>query len=255
MIPGPGASEESHRAPYLSSNPLVTARIAEPSAARRPQSDWLLTLAVLAVAATYIRAIAFTPVEAIQGPAQKIFYVHAPSAWVAFLAFALVAVTGLLYLWLRDERLDRIAESSAEVGVVFTTVVLISGPLWGKPVWGTWWTWDARLTLTLFLWFIYVGYLVLRGAIDDRAMRARYSAVLGALGALLIPFIHLSVYLFRTLHPKPIVLKPDRPSLPDEMLTTLLIAFLAFTVLYIALVRSRYRYATDRDLIEAEERA
>src|SRR5687767_4110826 len=234
---------------------LVTARPIATPAARRPQSDWLLTLAVLAVAGTYIRAIAFTPVEAIQGPAQKIFYVHAPSAWVAFLAFAMVAITGLLYLWLRDERLDRIAESSAEVGVVFTTVVLISGPLWGKPVWGTWWTWDARLTLTLFLWFIYVGYLVLRGAIDDRAMRARYSAVLGALGALLIPFIHLSVYLFRTLHPKPIVLKPDRPSLPDEMLTTLLIAFIAFTVLYVALVRARYRYATDRDLVEVEESA
>ncbi len=233
----------------------VTARTTESSAGRRPQSDWVLTLAILAVAATYIRAIAFTPVEAIQGAAQKIFYVHAPSAWVAFLAFALVAVAGLLYLWLRDERLDRIAESSAEVGVVFTTVVLISGPLWGKPVWGTWWTWDARLTLTLFLWFIYVGYLVLRGAIDDRTMRARYSAVLGALGALLIPFIHLSVYLFRTLHPKPIVLKPDRPSLPGEMLTTLLIAFLAFTLLYIALVRARYRYATDRDLLELEERA
>ena len=233
----------------------VTARspTATPQAAPGPRVDWLLLLAVAAVAATYIRAIAFTPVEAAQGGAQKIFYVHAPAAWVAFLAFALVAVTGLLYLWLRDERLDRVAESSAEVGVVFTTVVLITGPLWGKPVWGTWWTWDARLTLTLFLWFIYVGYLVLRGAIDDRAMRARYASVLGALGALLIPFIHLSVYLFRTLHPRPIVLKPERPSLPGEMLTTLLVAFLAFTLLYIALVRWRYRYATERDLLEMED--
>ena len=233
---------------------IVTAPIPGSAAVRSHRSDWLLTLAILAVAATYARAIFFTPVEALQGPAQKIFYVHAPSAWVAFLAFALVAVAGLLYLWLRDDRLDRIAESSAEVGVVFTTVVLISGPLWGKPVWGTWWTWDARLTLTLFLWFIYVGYLVLRGAIDDRAMRARYASVLGALGALLIPFIHLSVYLFRTLHPQPIVLKPERPSLPGEMLTTLFIAIVAFTLLYIALVRARYRYATERDLIEMEDR-
>jgi len=212
-----------------------------------------MLLAIAGVAATYVRVMFFTPTEALQGAAQKIFYVHAPSAWVAFLAFALVAVAGLLYLWLRDERLDRIAESSAEVGVVFTTVVLVSGPLWGRPVWGTWWTWDARLTLTLFLWFIYVGYLVLRGAVDDRAMRARYASVLGALGALLIPFIHLSVYLFRTLHPRPIVLKPDRPSLPGEMLTTLLIAFLAFTLLYVALLRARYRYATERDLLELED--
>jgi heme exporter protein C len=196
---------------------------------------------------TYIRAIFFTPTEALQGPAQKIFYVHAPSAWVAFLAFGLVGLASVLYLWLREDRLDRVAEASAEVGVVFTTVVLITGPLWGKPVWGTYWTWDARLTLTLFLWFIYVAYLVLRGAVDDHSTRARYSAVLGILGALLVPFIHLSVYLFRTLHPRPIVMKPSAPSLPSEILTTLFIAFAAFTLLYVALLRARYRLAVERD--------
>ncbi len=216
--------------------------------------DWFFALAVVLVAATLVRAIYFTPIEASQGAAQKIFYVHAPSAWVAFLAFGIVAVTSILYLWLKDPRLDLVAESSAEVGVVFTTMVLVSGPLWGKPVWGTWWTWDARLTLTLFLWFIYVGYLVLRGAIDDPSMRARYSAVLGILGALLIPFIHLSVYLFRTLHPMPIVLKPSAPSLPKEMLETLLFAFVSFTVLFLAFLRARYRLAIDRAAREAEER-
>jgi heme exporter protein C len=203
--------------------------------------------ALIAVIATFVRAVFFTPFEAVQGPAQKIFYIHAPAAWVAFLAFGLVAVAGLLYLWLREERLDRIAESSAEVGVVFTTVVLTTGPLWGKPIWGTYWTWDARLTLTLFLWFIYVGYIILRGAIEDRAMRARYSAVLGILGALLIPFIHLSVYLFRTLHPMPIVMKPSSPSLPKEMLETLALAFGSFTLLYAAFLRARYNYAVERD--------
>jgi len=207
----------------------------------------LTVAAVVAVLITYIRAIFFTPYEAVQGPAQKILYVHAPAAWVAFMAFGLVAIASALYLWLREERLDRIAESSAEVGVVFTTVVLTTGPIWGKPIWGAYWTWDARLTLTLFLWFIYVAYLVMRGAIDDPAMRARYSAVLGILGALLIPFIHLSVYLFRTLHPRPILMKPSAPSLPGEMLTTLLLAFAAFTLLYIALLRARYRYAVARD--------
>jgi heme exporter protein C len=207
----------------------------------------LTIAAIAAVAVTYIRAIFFTPLEAIQGPAQKILYIHAPAAWVAFMAFGLVAVASILYLWLREDRLDRIAESSAEVGVVFTTVVLTTGPLWGKPIWGAYWTWDARLTLTLFLWFIYVAYLVMRGALEDRATRARYSAVLGILGALLIPFIHLSVYLFRTLHPQPILMKPSAPSLPGEMLTTLLLAFASFTLLYVAMLRSRYRYAVTRD--------
>lgn len=207
----------------------------------------LTAAAIAAVAITYVRVIFFTPYEAIQGPAQKILYVHAPAAWVAFMAFFVVAVASGLYLWLREERLDRIAESSAEVGVIFTTVVLITGPLWGKPVWGAYWTWDARLTLTLFLWFIYLAYMVLRGAIEDRSMRARYSAVLGILGALLIPFIHLSVYLFRTLHPQPILLKPSAPSLPGEMLATLLLAWAAFMVLYVALLRARYRFAVERD--------
>jgi len=211
----------------------------------------LSAAAFLAVAGTLVRAVFFTPFEAVQGPAQKIFYLHAPAAWVAFLAFGLVALASVLYLWLRDERLDRFAESSAEVGVVFTTVVLITGPLWGKPIWGTYWTWDARLTLTLFLWFIYVGYIVLRRAVDSRQMRARYSAVLGILGALLIPFIHLSVYLFRTLHPMPIVLKPSAPSLPGGMLTTLLLSFLSFTLLYAAFLRVRYRLASERDIAEA----
>ena len=208
--------------------------------------------AIAAVLATFVRAIFFTPLEATQGPAQKILYVHAPAAWVAFMAFGLVGLTSVLYLWLKEERLDRVAESSAEVGVVFTTVVLITGPLWGKPIWGTYWTWDARLTLTLFLWFIYVAYIVLRGAIDDTAMRARYSAVLGILGALLVPFIHLSVYLFRTLHPRPILMKPGAPSLPTEMLITLLLAFASFTLLYVALLRARYRYAVERDAHQPE---
>jgi heme exporter protein C len=222
--------------------------------AERGGFDWLLAAAVLAVAATFIRAIYFTPAEALQGAAQKIFYIHAPSAFIGlYVAFGIVAVAGGLYLWLRDERLDRVAASAAEVGVVFMTVVLITGPMWGKPIWGAWWTWDARLTLTLFLWCVFVGYLILRGAIDDPATRARYSAVLGLLGALLVPFIHLSVYLFRTLHPMPIVLKPSRPSLPPSMLTTFLMACLAFVLLFAALVRVRYRLAVAEDALADEE--
>jgi heme exporter protein C len=210
--------------------------------------SWLDTVAGLAVVGTVVRAAFFTPLEAKQGAAQKIFYIHVPSAWVAFLAFGLVAVASAAFLWLRDPRLDRFAESSAEVGVIFTSVVLITGPLWAKPIWGAYWAWwDVRLVSTLFLWFIYVSYIVLRGAIDAPEMRARYSAVLGILGALLIPFIHLSVYLFATMHPMPIVGKPSAPSLPNEMLLTLFISLVSFTLLYFAFVRSRYRYASERD--------
>lgn len=211
---------------------------------------WLSAVAGAAVVGAVIRAAYFTPLEAKQGAAQKIFYIHVPAAWVAFLAFFLVAVASGVYLWLRDPRLDRFAESSAEVGVVFTTVVLITGPLWAKPIWGTYWAWwDVRLVSTLFLWFIYVSYLVLRGAIDSPDLRARYSAILGILGALLIPFIHLSVYLFATMHPMPIVGKPSKPSLPGEMLTTLMLSLIAFTLLYFAFLQSRYEYGAERDAI------
>jgi heme exporter protein C len=214
------------------------------------KNSWLPVVAGLAVIGTVIRAAFFTPLEAKQGAAQKIFYIHVPAAWVAFLAFGLVAIASGVFLWLRDPRLDRFAESSAEVGVVFTTVVLITGPLWAKPIWGTYWAWwDVRLVSTLFLWFIYVSYIVLRGAIDSPEMRARYSAVLGILGALLIPFIHLSVYLFTTLHPMPIVGKPSAPSLPNEMLLTLFLSLISFTLLYFTFVRSRYHYAVERDTI------
>lgn len=219
----------------------------------RPRTDWWLVAAALAVAAAYARVIWFTPAEATQGLAQKIYYLHLPAALNAYIAFTVVAVTSVVYLWLKDPRADRLAESSAEVGLLFTTVVLTTGPIWGKPVWGTWWTWDARLTLTLFLWFIYAGYLVLRGAVTEPAMRARYSAVLGILGALLIPFIHMSVYLFRTLHPMPIVLKPDRPSLPAEMLQTLMLSFAAFFFAYVVLTRARFGLAVESaELAERE---
>ncbi len=220
---------------------------------RRPPFDWLFVVAVIAVALAYVRAIFFTPPEAKQGLAQKIYYLHLPAALNAYIAFSIVAITSVVYLWLRDDRADRVAESAAEVGLLFTTVVLTTGPIWGKPIWGTWWTWDARLTATLFLWFIYAGYLVMRGAVEDPAMRARFSAVLGILGALLIPFIHLSVYLFRTLHPMPVVLKPDRPSLPNDMLITLTLSFVAFALLCVALIRARYRYGSMRDELAAME--
>jgi heme exporter protein C len=196
--------------------------------------------ALVALAGVYVLALEYTPIEARQGMAQKIFYLHVPAAWCALMAFSLVGITSALYLWLMDPRLDRFAASSAEVGVAFSAVMLTTGPIWAKPIWGTWWTWDARLTLTLFLFFLFIGYLALRASVHDKAERARFSAVVGILGMLLVPFIHLSVYLFRTLHPQPVVLKPSAPSLPPEMLRTLLISMLVFTTLYVGLVTLRY---------------
>ena len=197
-------------------------------------------VALLGIAGACVLALGFTPIEARQGLAQKIFYLHVPAAWCALLAFSLVGVAGALYLWLEDPRLDRFGAASAEVGVAFAAVMLTTGPIWAKPIWGTWWTWDARLTLTLFLFFLFVGYLALRAAIHEPHERARFSAVLGIMGLLLVPFIHLSVYLFRTLHPQPIVLKPSAPSLPWEMLRTLLVSTAMFTLLYVGYVTTRY---------------
>lgn len=212
-----------------------------PDAGPTLQRGWRLTLLGLAaLAAVYVMALRFTPTEVNQGLAQKIFYVHAPAAWGALMAFVLVGVASVLYLWLREPRLDLFAEASAEVGLAFSAVMLTTGPIWGKPVWGTWWAWDARLTLTLFLFLLFLGYLTLRNALRDPAERARLSAVLGMMALVLVPFVHLSVYLFRTLHPTPIVLKPSRPSLPPEMLRTLMASLGAYTLLYFGFVTRRY---------------
>src|SRR5213083_3429951 len=211
------------------------------SLARKGRLITLIGLGLLA--AVYVRALAFTPVERVQGPAQKIYYLHVPAAIWAEMAMFLVGLAGIFYLFLKDARLDRFAEASAEAGTVFAAIVLTTGPIWGKPIWGTWWTWDARLTSTLFLFFLYIGYLLLRGAVMEAGARARYAAVLGICGMCLVPFIHLSVYLFRTLHPMPIIMKPSTPSLPGSMLATWSFSFVAFTVLYVGFVMQRYALA------------
>jgi heme exporter protein C len=201
---------------------------------------WTTVVALLLLAGVYVRALVFTPEDRLQGPAQKIFYVHVPAAWSAMLAMGLVGLASILFLLVKDPRYDRFAAASAEVGTVFSMVMLTTGPLWAKPVWGAWWSWDARLTLTLMLFFLFIGYLLLRNVVTEPGLRARYAAVVGICGLVLLPFIHLSVYLFRTLHPQPIVLKPSAPSLPPEMLITLLASFAVFTLLYIGFVMQRY---------------
>src|SRR5213594_2476436 len=204
---------------------------------------WVTLVGLVLLAGVYLRALAFTPIERSQGPAQKIFYLHMPAAVWAELAMGLVGLAGVFYLFLKDPRLDRFAAASAEAGTVFAAIVLTTGPIWGKPIWGTWWTWDARLTSTLFLFFLLIGNQVLRSAVTDAGLRARYAAVLGICAVVLVGFIHMSVYLFPTLHPQPIVLRPGKPGLPPEMLVTLLMSFGVFLILYAGFVMQRYAIA------------
>ena len=178
------------------------------------------------------------------GVVQRIFYVHVPAAWVAFMAFGLVAVCSAVYLWLKDDRVDMAAVAAAEGGMLFTTIVLLTGPLWARVAWGIWWTWDLRLTLTLLLWFIYLGYFLVRASTENPERGKRFAAVVGIVGALDIPLIHVSVKWFRSLHPEPVVMNPDGPTLAGDMLATLFVGLGGFTFLFFSFFL--YRYALER---------
>src|SRR5246127_1000195 len=161
----------------------------------RNANDSLGLITLLLMVAALFMVFAYVPTEAIQGTVQRIFYFHVPCAWVAFAAFALVAVCGVFYLWLGQQVWDDLGYAAAETGMVFCTLVLITGSLWAKPIWGAWWTWDSRLTTTLILWLLYGGYLMLRAMADDTPQVARFSAVVGIAAALDVPIIIVSVRL------------------------------------------------------------
>lgn len=215
------------------------------------QALGLLTVVTLLVG--IYMAFIYAPTERTQGDAQRIFYVHVPMAWLSYLAFAVIFVGSVGYLWKRSMRMDRLARASAELGFLFTTLVLVTGSLWGRPIWNAWWSWDARLTTTLILWFIYLGYFMLRAYAGDRERGARYAAVLGIIGAIDIPIIHQSVTWWRTLHPEPIVLDTSGPNLPDSMLWTLLVSLAGFTLLYAYLMVQKYRIEQARDTLAERE--
>lgn len=212
----------------------------------------VMAIGLVGLAAVYVWGSVLAPIERSQGPAQKIFYAHVSAAWATLMAFAITGLLSLGYLMLRDRKLDLMAAASAEVGVAFALVMLTTGPLWGKPIWGTFWTWDARLTSTLFTFLLFVGYLVLRGALSDFDVRARFSAVLGVMGLVLVPFIHVTVLWFRTLHPEPVVLNTEGAGLPMSMLSPLIAAVVVCTVLYVGFMMQRYALAVLRDVREEE---
>src|SRR6266849_2096351 len=189
------------------------------------------------------------PTEATMGEIQRIFYYHVPSAFAAFACFFVNLVASLAYLKTRNARLDALALASAQVGVMFCTIVLITGPLWARPVWGIWWTWDARLTSTLVLWLIYVSYLLLR-RFSSSGQTPLLAAALAVLGALCVPFVYFSIWFFRTQHPQPVM--GGGGSIDPRMLHVLLINWLAFSCFAFLVCWSRYRLENlQRDVDQA----
>ena len=190
---------------------------------------------VLMMAALYM-VFVYVPTEKTTGIIQRIFYFHVPVAWVSFLAFFITFIFSILYLCKREMKWDAIASASAEIGVIFTTLVLITGPIWAKPAWGIWWTWDARLTTSLVLWLIYIAYLLVRRLATDANRSARYGAVIGIVGFIDVPLVFLTVNLWRTQHPTTIIFEGG---LETPMLLTLIVCLAAFTVLYVVLLIQR----------------
>lgn len=222
--------------------------------ARAPGLAWydaLLSGALfLSFLASLYTAFVYAPTEAVQGDTQRIFYFHMAIATFALFAFFVVFVASILYLWRREPRWDIYARSSAEVGVLLTTLTLITGSLWGRPIWGTWWTWDARLTTTLILWVTYVAYFMLRSYSADRFQGARNAAVLGIIGFVDVPIVYESVYWWRTLHPQPVITL-EGSAMPPAMLVAMFAGLIAFTLFYVWIMRQRVRLEWLKEEIEA----
>lgn len=194
-----------------------------------------MTLAGLALAVGLFFALR-APIDAFQGAYSRIMHVHVPTAWLAFLAFGVTAVGSIGWRLRKTRRWDRLAAASAELGVLFTALALITGSLWGGGVWGTYWDWgDARMATTALMFFVYVGYLALRGASPDRETAAARSSILGIVAVVQVPLVYFSVNLFRSLHQGQSI-RPDGATMPTEMLVAMLVNVAAFTVIYIALL-------------------
>ena len=207
------------------------------------------TVALLLVAAGLV--VFYAPVDSVQGPVQKIFYLHVPAAIAAYAAFAIVLVGGLVYLWNESPTADRAARAAAEVGLVFTTVTLVMGSVWARPIWGAWWVWwDPRLVSTLVLWMVYGGYLLMRRIATPGRQAARFGAVVGIVGFIDVPITHFSVTWWRTIHPP---LETAAPAaLPPEMLVAFAASSVAVLAAALVLVGYRYRLEVARDRLAEE---
>ena len=212
-------------------------------------------LSLLSLAAVGVLIFGFTPDDALMGFSQKIMYLHVPTVWVSYIAFFIVFFASIGYLWKRSAGMDRLARASAEIGVVFAAMMLVTGSLWGRPTWGTYWIWDARLTTALLLFLIYMGYVLLREFSGPGEQQARLAAVVGIVGFLDIPLIHVSVQWWRTLHQPSTIFKvgeggTPKPAMPPELLVPLLLSGVAMVIFYLFLLLYRLRVAELSDDLE-----
>jgi heme exporter protein C len=212
----------------------------------------LLVLSTLLILAALFMVFVYVPADAEQGNIQRIFYFHVPVAWIAFLAFFVTFVAGITYLAKRNPFWDKVASASAEIGLVFTTLILITGSIWARPVWGVWWTWDARLTASLVLWLIYVSYFIIRSYITEEEKRARFAAVVGIIGFVDVPVVALAIQFSRTTHPTAIIFEGG---LAGAMLATLLVSIAAFTALYLLLMAVRVHLKEDEGELKSLKEA
>ncbi len=198
----------------------------------------LLVTLVWILVALYLIFL-YAPVEVNQGEVYRIIYIHVPSAWTAFLAYFLVFLGSVGYLWKRSPSADHLAHAAGEVGFIFCSCVLVTGPLWAKPVWGIWWTWDVRLTLTFLLWLLFVSYLMLRSYLINPDREALLAAVVGVIGFVDVPIDYFSIRWWRTQHPQPVIMGGPGSGLAPPMLLTLLVSWGAFLCLFFYLLRQR----------------
>jgi len=220
---------------------------------RRPGRVLGVLASISIVAGLYLAFQA--PPDAYQGDVQRIMYLHIPSIMAAYVCYFIVFVGSCLYLWKREKRDDILAKSAAEVAVLFTALTIIEGSIWGKPTWGVWWTWDARLTFTAILLMIFVGYMMLRSLIEDEERAAAAGAVVAIIGALDIPLIHMSAYWWRTLHQPPSIMRPDK--LPWEtvkwpLLLPVIVNIVALVLLALYLLSLRFRLGETEERIKRE---
>jgi heme exporter protein C len=207
----------------------------------RTLTPWMGWIAAVLFVAGLAGGLLFAPPDYQQGESFRIIYVHVPNAWMSLFVYMVMATAGAMGLIWKVKVTDAVARSCAPLGATFTFLALVTGSLWGKPMWGTWWVWDARLTSELILLFLYLGYIALQSAIDDRRTAARAGAVLALVGVVNIPIIHYSVEWWNTLHQGPTVTKFDQPSIHISMLIPLLIMALAFTFYFAAMLLVRVR--------------
>jgi heme exporter protein C len=211
----------------------------------------LMVIAAVAIVAGLFLTLT-SPVDRLQGEYTRIVNIHAPAMWVAFLAFGVTALASIMWLIRKSDGWDRVAEASVETGVLFTATGLFTGMVWGQAVWGRAWDWaDPRMASTAVMFFVYLGYLALRRAIPDPVMRARRSAILGTIAVIQVPLVYFSVNLFRSLHQTQSI-RPDGATMPDAMVIALLVNFVAFTLLYVALTAARVEVANAEQAIVDE---